>query len=301
MGGAKEVTIVEVGPRDGFQNLAKFIPTEKKADIIDRLVSSGIKHVEFSAFVHPKWIPQLADAFELYVRIPQKDGVTYRALIPNEKGLERAIQRGVKEVIWVVGATDSGNLSNLNITTEQSLQVLCRVGARVREAGVKLYGVIAYALGDRQEGDIPVEKIMDIAMVFRQTGSTDISIADSIGIASPMKIREIVSQLAQGFTDISWSIHLHDILGLGIANAFVAWEVGIRVSESSIAGLGGCPYALYPGGNIATEELVYMFHKLGVKTGIDLNRLIETRDFVRSVVGEDPVKQVGHPPTLADP
>lgn len=295
MEGAKEVTIVEVGPRDGFQNLAEFIPTEKKAEIIARLVSSGLKHVEFSSFVHPKWIPQLADAVELYTRIQNVPGVAYRALIPNEKGLERAILSGVRKVIWVVGATDSGNLANLNMTTAESLQVLRRVGTRVQEVGVKLYGAIAYALGDPKEGDVPVEKVMEIARVFRQVGSTDISICDSIGIASPLKIRKMIPELAQALPDIRWSIHLHNILGLGIANALAAWETGVNVFESSIAGLGGCPYAPYPGGNVATEELVFIFNKLGVDTGIDLNKLIEARNFIRSIVGENPEKQVGHP------
>ena len=291
----REVTIVEVGPRDGFQNLAEFIPTEKKAGIIHRLVDCGVKNIEFSSFVHPKWIPQLADAVDLYARIKNTPGVAYRALIPNEKGLERAIENGVKEVIWVVGATDSGNLANLNMTTEQSLEILRRVGARVQEARVKLYGAIAYSLGDPVEGDVPVEKVIRIARVFRQVGARDISICDSIGIASPLKIRKMIPELVRTLPDARWSIHLHNILGLGIANALAAWETGIAVFESSIAGLGGCPYAPYPGGNVATEELAYMFDKLNVSTGVDLDKLMETRNWVRSIVGENPEKQVGHP------
>ena len=295
MAGAKEVAIVEIGPRDGFQNLARFIPTENKAEIISKLVEAGVKHFEFSSFVHPKWIPQLADAADLYQRIKDKPNATYRALVPNEKGLERAIEHGVKKVSWVVGATDSGNLANLNMTTEQSLAIIRRVGQRVKETGANLYGSIAYALGDPIEGDVPVAKVIDIVEVFHQAGSNDVTICDSIGIASPLKIRQMIPELAKAFPDMKWGIHLHNILGLGIANALAAWEMGITAFESSIAGLGGCPYAPYPGGNVATEEMVYMFNKLGVNTGINLDKLIEARNFVRSIVGENPEKQVGRP------
>ena len=295
MAGAKEVTILEIGPRDGFQNIVRFIPTENKAEIIDKLVEAGVKHFEFSSFVHPKWIPQLADAADLYKRIKDKPNATYRALVPNEKGLERAIENGVKKLSWVVGATDSGNLANLNMTTEQSLAIIRRVGQRVKETGANLYGSIAYALGDPIEGDVPVGKVIDIVEVFHQIGSHDVTICDSIGIASPLKIRQIIPELAKAFPDMKWGIHLHNILGLGIANALAAWEMGITTFETSIAGLGGCPYAPYPGGNVATEEMVYMFNKLGVKTGINLEKLMAARDFVRSIVGENPEKQVGHP------
>jgi hydroxymethylglutaryl-CoA lyase len=295
MGGAKEVIIVEIGPRDGFQNLVHFIPTANKAEIINKLIEAGVNHFEFSSFVHPKWIPQLADAADLYHRIKDEPKATYRALVPNEKGLERAIENGVKKVSWVVGATDSGNLANLNMTTEQSLEIIRRVGKRIRETGARLYGSIAYALGDPIEGDVPAAKVIDIVKAFDQVGSEDVTICDSIGIASPLKIRQLIPELARVFPDMKWGIHLHNILGLGIANALAAWEMGITTFESSIAGLGGCPYAPYPGGNVATEEMVYMFDKLGVHTGIDLDKLIEARNFVRSIVGENPEKQVGHP------
>lgn len=295
MAAMKMATILEVGPRDGFQNLIEFIPTEKKAQIIHKLVDAGVNYIEYSSFSHPKWIPQLGDAAELFPLIRERPGVTYRALIPNEKGLERALSCGVKEVTWVIGATDRGNLANLNMTTAQSLEMVRRIGTRAQEAGAKFCGSIAYALGDPVEGDVPVEKLFEIVRVFRQVGAMDISIADSIGIANPLKIRKTFPQLMKEFPDMRWSIHLHNILGLGIANALAAWEAGVTILESSISGLGGCPYAPYPGGNVATEELVYMFDKLGVQTSINLDKLIKARDFVRTIVGEKPEKQVGHP------
>ena len=284
MKGKKNITIVEVGPRDGLQNIAHFIPTSKKAEIINKMVDAGEKQIEFSSFVHPEWIPQLADVEQLYDLIKDRKNVTYRALVANEKGLERAIAIGVKSVVWVVAATDRGNLDNVNMTTEQSLELVRRTGKRLGDTGVKLCGIIACALGDPLEGDVPVKTVIEVSEAFQEAGATDISLADTIGIANPQKVRQMVTQLVEALPHVNWGIHLHNILGLGMANALAAWESGIATFESSVAGLGGCPYAPHQGGNIATEELVYLMATLGVDTGIDLGKLLETRDFVRSVV-----------------
>ena len=289
----KDITIIEVGPRDGFQNLDKFIPTERKAEVIKHLIDAGEKYVEFSSFVHPQWVPQLADAADLYKLIRDIPGITYRALVPNEVGLERAIASGVREVTWVVAATDSGNLANLNMTTSQSLGLARRIGERLRKTGLELNGIVSFALGDPVEGDVPLRKVLEIAEVFTELGATSISIADTMGIASPQKVRELIHNLTKTFPDVKWGIHLHDILGLGMANALAAWESGIRIFESSIAGLGGCPYAPHPGGNIATEELVYLLNRLGENTGINLDKLLETRDVLHSIIGDRPKKQTG--------
>ena len=284
MKGKKNITIVEVGPRDGLQNIAHFIPTSKKAELIDMMIEAGEKHIEFSSFVHPKWIPQLADVELLYDLIKDRNNIAYRALVPNEKGLERAISADIKSVVWVVAATDRGNLENVNMTTEQSLKLIRHAGKRLRDAEVKLCGIISYALGDPFEGDISVKNIIEIAEAFQEAGATDISIADTIGIANPQKVRQMVTQLIEELPQVNWGIHLHNVLGLGIANALAAWESGIATFESSVAGLGGCPYAPHPGGNIATEELVYLMAILGVDTGINLDKLLEVRDFVRSII-----------------
>ena len=295
MAASSEVRILEVGPRDGFQNLQDFIPTAKKAQIIRKLIEAGLNYIEFSSFSHPKWIPQLADAAELYSLLRNEPGVTFRALVPNEKGLERALEKGVREITWVVHTTDRGNLANLNMTTAQSLEMIRRIGARVKGMETQFCGSIAYALGDPVEGEVPVRRVLDIIRVFHQVGVREISIADSIGIANPLQVRRFFPPLMEAFPDVTYSVHLHNILGLGMANAFAAWESGVRIFESSIAGLGGCPYAPHPGGNIATEELVYMFDKLGVRTGIRLEKLLEARDFLRAIVGEKPRLQVGRP------
>lgn len=198
-------------------------------------------------------------------------------------------------VTWVVAATDSGNRALLNMTTTQSLTQVRRIGQRLKETSLELNGIIAFALGDPVEGDVPLEKVLEIAWVFIEVGAASVTIADTIGSASPYKVREVVSHLTSALPGVRWGIHLHNILGLGMANALAAWESGIRIFESSIAGLGGCPYAPHPGGNIATEELVYLLNRLGVETGISLDKLIMTRELLHSIIGEKPKKQSGHP------
>lgn len=290
-----KVTVTEVGPRDGFQNIADFIPTEEKVKIIDMLTDAGVSHIEVSSFVHPKWIPQLRDAVEVFARIRKKSDGSYRILIPNEKGLERAIEAGVKEVQWVTSCSDSSNKENLNMTVDESLAVLARAGQKAKEHGIEITGAVANALGCPWEGQMPISKVARVVKAYQELGSNKVIIADSIGRAGPEQVRTLFSGLMSDFPDISFAIHLHDILGIGLVNAYAAHETGVTDFEASISGLGGCPYALHPGGNVATEELVNMFEKMGVKTGIDLNKLLEASQYVRSVVGQSLEKQEGHP------
>jgi len=293
--GATKITIKEVGPRDGFQNIADFIPTQEKVKIVDMLVDTGVSKVQVSSFVHPKWIPQLADAPEVFARINKKPGVEYNALIPNERGLDRAIQSGVKSVGWVISATDLHNKENLNMTTDESLAVLAPAVQKAKEHGITITGGVACAFGCPFEGDVPVEKVIKVVKTYRDLDLNTVSIADSIGIANPEQVKALFTTLLKEFSDLKFSVHLHDILGIGLANVYAAYEAGITSFDASIAGLGGCPYALHPGGNIATESLVNMFEKMGVDTGINLDKLLEVSRYVRSVVGESPRKQEGHP------
>ena len=291
----KKVHITEVGPRDGFQNLADFIPTDEKVTIIDMLVDCGISRIEVSSFVHPKWIPQLADAAEVFGRIRQKPENTYAALIPNEKGLIRAIDSGVKEVEFVVHCTDRSNIENLNMTANESLAIMATVVQKAKEHGVDVIPVAANSFGCPYEGGVPAEKVLKLLRAFADLGVNRAVIADSTGIANPEQIKTLVTRLTGEIPDVTLSIHLHDILGIGLANAYAAYEGGVSGFESSISGLGGCPYSAHPGGNIATEELVYMFDRMGVKTGIDLNKLLATAQYVTQIIGHDPRKQEGHP------
>lgn len=293
--GATKITIKEVGPRDGFQNIADFIPTQEKVKIVDMLTDAGVSKVQVSSFVHPKWIPQLADAPEVFARINKKPGVEYNALIPNERGLDRAIQSGVKSIAWVVSVTDSSNKENLNMTTDESLAVAASAAKKAKEHGITIIGGAANALGCPFEGDVPIEKVIKVVKAWRDLGIKTVNIADSIGVANPKQVKALFTTLLKEFPDLKFNVHLHDILGIGLANAYAAYEAGVTNFDAAIAGLGGCPYALHPGGNIATENLVNMFEKMGVDTGIDMDKLLETSRYVRSVVGESPMKQEGHP------
>ncbi len=291
----KKVTIREVGPRDGFQNIAEFIPTDEKVSIINKLSEAGVSHFEVSSFVHPKWIPQLKDADEVFSRIVTKQDGSYCALVPNEKGLERAIRAGVKEVQWVMSCTDSSNKENLNMTVEDSLALLAQAAPLAHEHGVVILLGLANTFGCPWEGVPSFEKVSNVIETARGYGVHKVMLCDSIGRAHPELVKDRASRLIKAFPDVKFTIHLHDILGLGVANAYAAYEAGITDFDSSIAGLGGCPYAVHPGGNVATEKLVNMFEGMGVETGINLEKVIETADYVRSVVGENPEKQVGHP------
>lgn len=294
MNGTNVVTIVEVGPRDGLQNIAQLVPTDEKVRIVDLIAESGVPRIEVTAFVHPKWVPQLADSAELFSRIHQRPGVAYTALVPNARGLERAIEHGVKEVQFVICATDSMNRENQNKSTAETVAELPGMAQTAADNGVTLNGIVAVGFGCPYEGEVPIEKVYRVVEAFQNAGSPIISIADSTGIAQPEQVKDVFQSLHRQFPDVNFSVHLHD-LGIGLVNAYAAYEAGIRTFEGCVAGLGGCPYAADPGGNIATEGLVNMFHRMGVATGIDLPRLTQAGQYVRKVVGECPEKQHGRP------
>ena len=280
----KCVTIVEVGPRDGFQNLKQEIPTEDKVRIIDLLVDAGLKRIEASSFVHPRWIPQLKDAAEVFARIQKKPGVSYSALIPNEKGLDRAIESGVGEVVYVVCASDSLNRENFNKSTTESLAELSAIAEKAKQNAISLRGVIGGSFGCPFEGNVPVESIIEVAKEFQIMGICEISLADTIGIASPHQVRDMLSRLLMKINNIPISVHFHDTRGIGLANVYAAFEAGVTIFESSIFGLGGCPYAPGAPGNVATEGVVHMFHGMGVETGVDLDKLAKCAEVVSEII-----------------
>ncbi|HEX78154.1 MAG TPA: hydroxymethylglutaryl-CoA lyase [Dehalococcoidia bacterium] len=288
MNRSKSITIIEVGPRDGFQNLADEIPTADKIRIVDLLADTGLKMIETSSFVHPKWIPQLKDAAEVFAGIHKKPGVSYSALIPNEKGLDRAIECGVGEVVFVVAASNSLNRANQNMTTEESLAYLEPIAQKSRRHGIRVRGIIAASFGCSYEGEVPIKQVIDIGKELRRMGAFEISLADSFGMAHPRQVRQVVSRFLREINDVSVGVHFHDTKGTGTANAYAAFEAGVNVFESSIAGLGGCPYALGAPGNVATESLVYMFHKMGIDSGIDLDKLLACAETVKEIVGWPP-------------
>jgi len=282
------VAIVEVGPRDGFQNVKKEIPTPDKVKIIDLLSAAGLKSIEATSFTHPKWIPQLKDAAEVIRRITKRPGVVFSALIPNEKGLDRAIENGLEEVVFVVSASEALNRENFNKSTSESLAELSSIAEKARRNGVQLRGAVAASFGCPFEGSVSGKRVIEVARAFRNAGVTVVTLADTTGMAHPLQVKELLSVLLSELSDLPIALHFHDTLRTGLVNVYSAWQAGAKIFESSIAGLGGCPYAPGAPGNVATESLVYMFHKMGVETSVNLDQLVECSQITRELIRDGP-------------
>jgi len=237
-----------------------------------------------SSFVHPEWIPQLKDAEEVFAKVRKVAGVSYSALIPNEKGLDRAIASGVKEVVYVVSAAESTSRKVFNKSTSEALAELISLSAKAKSYGISLRGSIACCFGCSFEGEIPVEKVIEIGGEFRKAGVSMITLADSMGLAHPRQIKEVISEFLGEVSDLSISVHFHNTRGIGLANVYSAFEAGITIFESSVAGLGGDPLTPEAPGNVATEGVVSMFHKIGIRTGVDLGKLLKCAEIVEETL-----------------
>jgi hydroxymethylglutaryl-CoA lyase len=271
----KEITVTEVCPRDGFQSIPEMIPAEEKAAYINRMIECGFKQIEVTSFVHPKAVPQLKDASEVLQLVNRKPGVKLRALIPNLRGLDRAIDAGIDKVKLMLSATDSHSRHNANATTFEAIKGFEPLVQRAADSPVQVGGSISVAFGCPYEGDVPVERHIEITKRYEQLGITDISLADTTGMANPVKLKRIVEVLKETFPHFRFSLHLHNTRGMAFANAVAGYEAGIVDFDSSAAGLGGCPYAPNASGNIATEDLVHGFEEMGINTGINLDRVLE--------------------------
>jgi hydroxymethylglutaryl-CoA lyase len=282
----ESVSICEVGPRDGFQMEAAFIPTDVKVEIIDALARTGLRRIQASSFVHPRAIPQLADAEQVFARIARVPGVTYTALVPNERGAERAVAAGADGLDAVVSVTDSHALSNTRMTTAEAMERLGRVAAIARAAGKPVSVGFATALGCPFEGFPPYERLESlVARAVEDYGIGEVGIADTVGMASPARVAATMGRLLARFPAVRFSLHLHDTRGMGLANLVAGLLVGVRSFDAALAGLGGCPYAPGASGNIATEDAVHMLAEMGVRTGVDLDALLRVAARVREVVG----------------
>ncbi|PWA07803.1 hydroxymethylglutaryl-CoA lyase [Pueribacillus theae] len=270
----KEVTIAEVCPRDGFQSLKETVPVDEKISFINGLMECGFKQIEVTSFVHPKAIPQLKDADEVLHRINRKNNVKLRALVPNLHGLERAIASNVDKVKLMLSASDSHSLSNANRKTMEAMAQFDSLVKRAKETTVKVSGSISVAFGCPYEGEIPVERHLAICKKYDELGIHDISLADTSGMANPVKVKRIIATLRDAYPHFNFSLHLHNTRGMAFANAVAGLKEGIVDFDSSVAGFGGCPYAPNASGNIATEDLVHGLEEMGIQTGIDLDRLI---------------------------
>src|SRR6266550_3782072 len=268
------VKIVEVGPRDGLQNEKVTIPTEAKIEYITALADAGLKVIEAGAFVSPKWVPQMADTAEVFREIPKDPGVEYPVLVPNMKGLERAIEAGVKSIAIFTAASDTFNKRNINMSIEESFANYAPVGARARAEGMRVRGYVSTAFGCPYEGDVPPEKVLEVVARLLDLGCYEVSVGDTIGVGTPMQVQGVIGILLQVVPAQRLAMHFHDTRGTALANTLGALEMGIATYDASAGGLGGCPYAPGASGNLATEDLLYMLDRMGIETGVNLERLV---------------------------
>jgi len=281
----KKVKLVEVGPRDGLQNEAKPVPAEVKIELLHRLQDAGLSVIQATAFVSPKWVPQMADNAQVMAGIRKKPGVSYPVLVPNRKGLDAAIAAGCKEVVIFGAATEAFSKKNTNCTIAEGIARFSEVCAEALAQGLKVRGDMSVCLGCPYEGEVNPQAVARLAREFDQLGCYEITIADTIGTGTPGKTRAVIEAVAKHIAIDRLAVHVHDTYGQAIANIYAALECGISTFDSSVAGLGGCPYAKGATGNVATEDVLYLLDGLGIETGVDMQKLIAAGDYICGVLG----------------
>ena len=287
-----KVEITEVGPRDGLQAEAYFVPTADKVRLVNRLVAAGVPRIEFSSFVSPRAVPQLADVEEVLAGIDRSRGAVLSALVPNARGAVRAAAASVDEMIVFMSASESHNLKNVNRTVDESLAGFEEVARIAGDAGIPVHGAIATALGCPFEGDVPVEKLAYIARHYRDFGFTGVGLGDTTGMATPPVVQRAVRHLQDAVPELPIGLHFHNTRGLGLVNVLTGLDEGIDRYDASFGGMGGCPFAPKATGNICTEDLVYMLDEMGIETGIDLDALVGVARDVERVMGRELPGQV---------
>lgn len=289
------VTITEVGPRDGLQNESQIIALDQKVALVDRLSATGLSRIEAASFVHPKAIPQMANAAEVMARIQRRPGVTYVGLVPNEVGARNAIAAGVDEIAVVVSASESHNRANVNRSIAESMAGIRNVAALARDAGVPWSGYVSTAFGCPYEGRVDPAVVLSLVGELHDAGAAVVALGDTIGVSHPRQVFDLVSNWADEFPGSEYRLHFHDTRGMALANVVAAMQAGATQFDGSVGGLGGCPYAPGASGNVATEDLVAMLAGVGIDTGVDLERLIDAARFAEEVVGrplEGKIKRV---------
>jgi hydroxymethylglutaryl-CoA lyase len=281
-----KVRIVEVGPRDGLQNEPQPVPASVKIELIDRLSDAGVPVVEATAFVSPKWVPQMADNAEVMAGIRRKPGVAYPVLVPNRKGLDAAIAAGAEEIVVFGAATESFSRKNTNCSIEDGLARFTEVAEEALKRGLKVRGDISVCLGCPYEGEVSPEAVVRVARELDAMGCYEITIADTIGTGTAGSTRRVIEAVAKYVPVGRLAGHFHDTYGQAVANVYAALECGIATFDSSVAGLGGCPYAKGATGNVATEDVLYMLNGLGIETGIDMDKLVAAGDFICGALGK---------------
>ena len=279
------VKIVEVGPRDGLQIERQFVPTEVKIELIDRLTATGLSAIEATSFVSPKWVPQMADNARVMAGIIRRPGVAYQVLVPNVTGLEAAVAAGATEVSVFGSASETFSQKNINCSIAQSLERFAQVIAAAGKKGIRVRGAVSCALGCPYEGEIAPAAVADLAERMLALGCYEIFLGDTIGVGTPGKAQAMVDAVAKKVPREKLAVHFHDTYGQALANILAVLERGISVVDSSVAGLGGCPYAPGAAGNVASEDLLYMLNGLGIETGVDLDALIDAGNYISAMLG----------------
>ena len=280
-----KISILEVGPRDGLQSEPEILPTEVKKEFITRTINAGIKQIEVTSFVHPKKVPQMADAEKLVESLPENDDVTYIGLIMNQRGFERARDCGIDEVGMVIVSTDTYNMKNQNVVTQESIDNWLSIAAEAKSAGIRTSVVIACSFGCPYEGEIDPEHIASIAEQVLEGKPDVLGLADSVGVAVPSQIKKTFSLVKELAPSIPLRTHLHNTRNTGLANAAAAVEAGVSIIDASTGGIGGCPFAPRATGNIPTDDLLYMLDRSGVETGVDLRQVVKTTDWLEEQLG----------------
>ena len=288
----KHVKIVEVGPRDGLQNEKQAIDTATKVELIARLGASGLKTIEATAFVSPKWVPQMADNAEVMRQITRLNGVTYPVLTPNLKGLEAALATGVTEVAVFAAASEAFSQKNINCSIDESIERFVPVIESAHEHGVAVRGYVSTVVGCPYQGDVPPEKVAEVSKALFDLGCYEISLGDTIGVGTPLKVQTMLAEVSKAVPMDKLAGHFHNTYGMAIANIYASLQMGMAVFDASVAGLGGCPYAKGASGNVATEDVVYLLNGLGIDSGVDLTSLVETAVWVSAQLGRAPASNV---------
>ncbi len=288
-----DVRIVEVGPRDGLQNEKTDIGTAAKIELIDRLSQTGLRTIEATAFVSPKWVPQMADAAEVLAGIRRAPGVSYPVLTPNLQGYERARAAGAGEVAVFTAASEAFNRKNTNAGIDESLERFAPVLERAKADGVKVRGYVSTVLGCPYQGEVPVAEVVRVAKTLHGMGCYEVSLGDTIGVGTPGKARAMLHAVAQEVPIAALAVHFHDTYGQALANILACLEEGVAVIDSAVSGAGGCPYAKGATGNVASEDVVYMLEGLGIRTGIDLAALADTGRWLAGLLGRETSSRAG--------
>jgi hydroxymethylglutaryl-CoA lyase len=289
-----KVKIVEVGPRDGLQNEKETIPAEIKIALVDRLTDAGFANIEAASFVSPKWVPQMATSAEVMEKIRRKPGVIYSALTPNMKGFEAAVAAKADEVVIFGAASEAFSQKNINCSIAESIERFRDVAQAAKQANIRLRGSISCAFGCPYQGEVALDSVADVVRRMRDLGCDEIDIADTIGVGTPVKVQAVMERAAKEFPIAQLSGHFHDTYGQALANIYASLEVGISIFHSSIAGLGGCPYAKGATGNVSTEDVLYMMNGLGIATGIDLDAVVDAGQFISQHLGRKAVSRAGN-------